>query len=287
MPRPAFSTVACPELTLERVAETCVDAGFAGVELRSFGSGSTHLACDPALTDAEKVRRLFREAGIEIAGVASGCRFDAPIFPPVIGHSLDRSMASVHEGRHLVDVAMGVGAEYLRVYAFDQPRGERRARTLKRICERLSLVVDHANKRGVRIVLENGGAFSRAEDLGEIIARVNSPLLGGCYDLSAAISAGDDPVEGLRLLGPRLRACRVKDRDGQGQPCLPGDGELPCEEFVRAMARNRWTADAWVVFTWDRMWLPNLAPASQVLPECIRRLDDWMAVPRTGSVVAA
>lgn len=287
MLRSAFSTVACPDWTLERVVQTCVDVGFAGVELRSFGSGSTHLACDPALTHAEKVRRLFHDAGVEIAGVASGCRFDAVIHPPVIGHVLDRSMASVHEGRHLVDVAMGVGAEYLRVYAFDQPRGERRVRTLKRICERLALVVDHANKRGVRIVLENGGAFSRAEDLAEIIARVNSPLLGACYDLSAAVAAGDDPVEGVHILGPRLWAGRVKDKVGDGQPCLPGDGELPCEAFVRAMARNRWTANAWVVFSWDRMWLPDLAPASEILPDCIRRLDEWMALPRSGSVVAA
>lgn len=287
MLRSAFSTVACPEWTLERVVDSAARHGYAGVELRSFGAGSTHLACDPALTQNDKVRRLFRDAGVEIAGVASGCRFDAPIFPPVIGHALEQSMASVHEGRHLVDVAMAAGAEYLRVYAFDQPDRERRSRTIRRICERLSLVVDHAHKRGVRLVLENGGAFSRAEDIADIITRINSPLLGACYDLSAAVSAGDDPLAGVRMLGRRLWAARIKDRDVAGTPCMLGEGELPCRDFVHALTGSLGSRDAWLVFSWDRLWRPEIGSAPEVLAEAVQRMDDWILAGRAGAIAAA
>jgi len=287
MLRSAFSTVACPEWTLERVVESAARYGYAGVELRSFGAGSTQLACDPALTQNTKVRSLFSEAGVAMAGVASGCRFDAPIFPPVIGHVLEQSMASVHEGRHLVDVAMASGAEYLRVYAFGQPERERRGRTIRRICERLAQVVDHAHKRGVRLVIENGGAFSRAEDIADIIARINSPLLGACYDLSAAMAAGDDPVAGVRLLGRRLWAARIKDRDADGSPCMLGEGELPCRDFVHALTTSLGSRDAWLVFSWDRMWRPEIAPASEVLGEAVQRMDDWIVAGRTDAVAAA
>ncbi|TVS12596.1 MAG: hypothetical protein EA424_22450, partial [Planctomycetaceae bacterium] len=73
------------------------------------------------------------------------------------------------------------------------------------------------------------------EDIADIIARINSPLLGACYDLSAAMAAGDDPVAGVRLLGRRLWAARIKDRDADGSPCMLGEGELPCRDFVHAL----------------------------------------------------
>ena len=63
---PAFSTVACHEWTLDRVALAAQRLGFASVELRTFGVDSRSFACDPALTDAAKVRRLFAEVGVSI-----------------------------------------------------------------------------------------------------------------------------------------------------------------------------------------------------------------------------
>ncbi len=41
--KPAFSTVACPEWTLEDVAEFAGRSGYQGVELRTFGHSSTDL----------------------------------------------------------------------------------------------------------------------------------------------------------------------------------------------------------------------------------------------------
>ena len=77
MLRLAFSTVACHTWTLERVARSAGEWGYMGVELRSFGEGGTRFACDPALTSGGKVRELFREAGVEVAGIGGGVRFDA------------------------------------------------------------------------------------------------------------------------------------------------------------------------------------------------------------------
>src|SRR5688572_18579331 len=84
----AFSTVACPEWTLARVASAAAEYGYSGVELRTFGSGSTQFACDPALTAPEKVRSLFGAAGTEIASLATSVAFDEPVRPPVLGRAI-------------------------------------------------------------------------------------------------------------------------------------------------------------------------------------------------------
>jgi len=276
MIRLAFSTVACPNWTLEHAVNTAAELGFVGLELRSFGQGGTEFACDPALTSAAKVRRMFIEAGIEPAMIASGVRFDAPVFPPVLCHVLPSSEASIREGRHMVQVASDVGAPFLRVFAFDIHGREGRRNAIRRITERLFKVCDYARGRDVMILIENGGAFPKAEDLVEIMNKVPSPLLGACYDALTAVEAKEDPAAGCAMLGSRLRALRLRDsRDGA--PCRLGKGILPGREVLKALRASdeEWGTDPWLTYSWDRAWISELSPAEEVLPAAYAQMSDW------------
>jgi sugar phosphate isomerase/epimerase len=284
MVKPAFSTVACPDWTLERVARFAAEHAFAGVELRSFGDGSTDLACDPALTDGAKVHALFRDAGVAVCGLGTGVSFDAPIVPPVLGRLLPSVDDTVRDGRHLVDVASRSRAGYVRVYGFELGRRESRRGGLRRICDRLARVCDHARHRDVRVVLENGGSFASAEDLLEITRRVGSPLLEVCYDLAAACSVEDDWEAGVGALAPALAAVRVRDARG-GEACPPGEGELPVEAFVRRVAALG-GRDVWAVLSWDKLWDTSLADAEHVLPDAVRRLYEWSDAAAHADVAA-
>lgn len=278
MIRTAFSSLACPDWTLDRVAHAAATWGFQGVELRSLGSGAgaAAVASDPALTDPSKVRRTIDEAGIELVSIASGCRFDAPIFPPVLGHVLPSRHAPVREARRAVELARDCGAPFVRVFGFEIPPRERRASAINRIVLRLREVCDHARNRNVIVLLENDGSFSAASDLLEVIAQVDHPLLGACYDLSAAARVGEDPIAGAAALGPLLKAARVRDVRA-GRPCPPGEGDLPCAAFVRAVSAGATElgTQPWVIMTWDRAWLRDLAPAEDVLPRAAERLAEW------------
>lgn len=273
MLRPAFSTVALPDWTLDRVARSASGFGFQAVELRSFGAGSTRLACDPALTDRAKVQRMFREQGVRIAGVSTGVRLDPAVKPPVIGQVLDIRHKPVRQGRHAVEVAHDIGATYASMFAFEGGRRERRSAVLRRVCDRLAMVCDHARHRDLFVVIENGGAFARAENLHEIVDRVGHQLLRVCYDISTAAGAGDDPAAGAVGLGPALHAVRVRDMR-HGAPCELGAGDIPVRETIQALSRAG--SQAWAVYNWDRLWLDDLAPAESVLPEAARTLYGWI-----------
>lgn len=270
----AFSTVACPEWPLTRVAEAAARYGFDGVELRSMGHGGTEFACDPGLTHPEKVRQILDEAGIAPCGVATGCAFDAPVNPPVVGHLLGLENRLVGAGKHMIDVAHDIGAGYVRVFGFQVPKGERRHRTLRRIVDRLALLCTHARHRDVAVLIENGGDFPGAQDLSEIIERVGNPLLGACYDIEAGAAVGDAPELAPRLLGRHLHAARIKDSFG-GRPCRLGEGGAPCREFLAALRDSG--QNAWVVYAWDRAWLPELSPADEMLPHAASKLAEWTA----------
>ena len=60
----AYSTVACPDWTLEQAAQRAKEFGYDGIELRTLGPGSSLLASDPALSEPHKVKAILNEAGI-------------------------------------------------------------------------------------------------------------------------------------------------------------------------------------------------------------------------------
>lgn len=279
----AFSTVCCPEWTLRRVAQATLESNFEGVELRTFGGGSSHLPCDPALTAPARTLDYFQDDGVEIAGLAASSRFDAPITPPVVGWIIGDFEKEVREAKRHIDLAESLGAGYVRVFAFEPCPGERASKASDRIVKRLKLLCDHARNRGVRIALENGGGYPRAAQLAEMIDAVSSPLLGASYSIAVGAEAGDEPGEALRTLGDCLLVARLKDVK-RGVPCIPGDGDVPCADFVRELGARR--GKGWLVFEWDKLWMPHLAEPDVALHETADRLSGWLHRDRAAGRMA-
>lgn len=267
----AFSTVACPEWTLTRVAERAGAWGYEGVELRSFGSGSARIACDPELTAPAKTRAMFARAGVEIMNVATSVRFDDPVTPPVIGHLFDKDLA-VREAQGAIDLAVTLECPNVRVFAFEIVGSESRKSAVARIASRLGRAADHCRNHGVRLLLENGGSFPRSGDIAEILDAVGSPLVGAAYCPAVARAAGEAPGDGVNVLGERLVVAKVKDYKG-GRPCVLGEGDLECRGTVEALARAGF--DGWLVHEHDRLWFPAAAEAEAVMPKSAAALYEW------------
>jgi len=267
----AFSTVACPEWTLDRVASFGASGEFDGVELRSFGHGSTCMACDPALTASAKVRAMFEEAGLATASIATGCRFDEPIFPPVIGRAIADTDRSVREAKSALHMAAAMDVPFVRVFAFEHRRGAG-AGSERLIVERLGMLADAARNTGVKVVLENGGSYPGAGDIARLIAEVDHPLLGAAYSPAAALTVAENPIDAVNLLADRLWMVKLKDLRG-GTPCPIGDGELNCAGLVRHLAKHAFSG--WIVVEWDRLWMPDLAPPEAALAQAASRIRLW------------
>ncbi len=278
MLRLAFSTVACPEWTLERVARGAAQHGYEGVELRTFGAGSTRLACDPALTDPAKVRATFADHAVEIAGLGTSGRYDERVKPPVLGNIIGDPERSVRETKRDIDLAHDIGAPIVRVFGFELNKREKRSRAVRRIAGRLRLVCDDARHRGVRVAVENGGSFGTPAELAALLDSVESPLLGACWNVAAGHVAGADPAEAVRTLGARLIHARLMDLD-HGRPYPLGSGSAPCRRFVETLLSSGY--DGWLVYEWDRAWLADLpggplVDADRALQQAAETVYGWM-----------
>jgi sugar phosphate isomerase/epimerase len=182
------------------------------------------------------------------------------------------SDAGVPEGRRAVELAHDCKGGYVRVFAFQTHGYESRKTALRRICDRLSKVVDHARHRDLQVVIENGADFASAEQVMEIVDRIDANEIGVCYDLKAALEAGDDPAKGVELIGSRLAVARLRDLDALGRPVPLGTGTLPCADFCGALAAT----NAWAIYTWDALWVDGLARGDQAgLDKAVERMFAW------------
>jgi sugar phosphate isomerase/epimerase len=282
--KPAFSTVACPEWTLTQIAQRAQSWGYLGCELRTFGYGSREFACDPALTAPSKIRGMFARVGLDICSLATSIRYDDPVTPPLLGHLLDNERM-VRESKACVDMAVQLEAPFVRVFGFEIIGSERRASAISRIAGRLRMALDFCRHSGVRLMIENGGSFSTATQLAELIDVVDHPLLCAAYSLPVGAAAGDRADHAVNVLGERLVCVKVKDLKN-GKPCALGEGDLAAAAAVEAVAKTGFRG--WVVHEFDRAWLSadNGEGVEKALADSARSLYSWCGLGAGGRASA-
>lgn len=268
----AFSTVACPDWTLEHVASVAEQLGYVGVELRTFGWGSSASACEPALTSAVKVQQTLRAAGAAPVCLSTGVRFDAMVTPPVIGWAITDVNKSAKEGKAMVELAAEIGAPLVRVFGYEYPTSEKRSRAIDRIVGRLTQVADAARARGVRVVVENGGSFATAAEVCELLDEAQHASIGVLYNVAEAHAAGESPQAGINVLGDRLLMAKVKEFS-HGKAVALGHGHTPNEAAIRELAKSGFGGA--VSYELDRAWLGMGIDAKTLLQESARKMYEW------------
>ncbi|MBX3409012.1 MAG: sugar phosphate isomerase/epimerase [Phycisphaeraceae bacterium] len=278
--KPAFSTVACPDWTLTQIAQRAEPWGYLGCELRTFGYGAREFACDPALTAPSKTRGMFARAGLSVCSLATSIRYDEPVTPPLLGHLLDNERM-VRESKACVDLAVQLEAPFVRVFGFEIVGSERRASAISRIADRLRMSLDFCRHSGVRLMIENGGSFSTATQLAEVIDKVDHPLLCAAYSLPVGAAAGERAEHAVNVLGERLVCVKVKDLQN-GVPCALGEGDLNARAVVEAVAKTGF--GGWIVYEFDRAWLPqgDAGDVEHALAASAGKLYDWCGLSRDG-----
>jgi len=271
--KPAFSTVACPDWTFERIATAAEEGGWQGVELRSFGFGGTRLACEPSQTAGEKVRALFSAAGTEVSCIATSACFDAPIRPAIIGALSSKPGLPLRHVHSALRIAMSLDCNLIRVFGAQVQAGQTRQATIHRIASQLAEAGDMAKNTGARVALENAGSFTTAADVCEILDLVDHPHVGVAYCPALAKLTGEDPVAGLNVIGERLMSVKLRDYRG-GVPCHLGDGELPARAVVDALGKADFRG--WLVFEHDRLWNRDASEPAATLAAAARRLYEWI-----------
>src|SRR5262249_6760531 len=143
-------------------------------------------AANVFLTDPKKIQRIFADAGVEIACLASSIAFDARGGG---GSRTNRERAD--ELRKFIDTAAAIGCSNVKIFDTQVKPGQNRAVVGAALGDWLLPLGDYAAGAGVCLLVENALSFRAAKEIWTILDRLSHPSIAACWDIFNAALIGE------------------------------------------------------------------------------------------------
>jgi sugar phosphate isomerase/epimerase len=262
-----FSSMACPDWDLETIIAQAAAMGYQAVELRGL-QGELHLPVSSAVAgNPSAVAGRFRDAGVELACLATGNCF----------HWQDRKKQIEQKAqvREFLELAGQLGCPYVRVFGDEVPRHEQKQTTLLRIVEALRELAPVAAAHQTTIVLENHGDISSSRDIWFILDSVDHPAVKCCWNPCHAKVAGERPSLSVPRLGRMIALAHLVDgrfnEDGALESyAIPGEGDVDMERYLDLLRGIAYSG--YLIFEWPKLWIASLADPDKALPAALAKI---------------
>lgn len=251
-------TLAFPGYTAEEAVEAAARLGFDGVDIRAREDG--HVYVDSPKDRRRRLVELAESLGIRIVSVYSY------ISRELVSPDLGERVRGLELLSALLDLAVDLGGEYVRIFAGTRERSEE---NFRRLVESLKLACKEAEDRGVKVGVETHGelVYSGAT-CRRLLEEVGSSALAVVYDVAGIYREGLDPLNELAVLDLKdVIAVQFHDLKREGdawKPTLLGHGEVPHKPVVEYLVSNGY--DGFAVCEYEKWWHPELPDPMEALP---------------------
>lgn len=262
----AFSTLACPRWSIERVTEAAREYGYDGVELRLLDGRIIDSTLSHA--DRDRVRKTLRDAGLPIVALDTSVKVAADPEPD----------SAIRELNEMVGMAHEWGSSTVRVFGGEWGAGRSAEDAVGQARYVLGEASVAAQRVGVAIALETHDRFSNVELVSEVLEDLPAAATA-LWDVGHPFRVGDDADKVIRLLDGRLAHVHVKDarRDPSSpdgwQLTLLGVGDVPVRSCLDALSAAGY--DGWISVEWEKHWHRELAEPEVALPQFAAVLRSW------------
>ncbi|MGH2344941.1 MAG: sugar phosphate isomerase/epimerase family protein, partial [Chloroflexota bacterium] len=173
MIRIAFSTISCPDYTIEQIAAAAHAYEYDGVEL--YALAGQRLLPNELGAHLPSLRRAFGPDGIPIVCLNSWAHLS----------SADATERAAQEARitRAFELASELQCPLVKMFGGDLPEGLSTAWVYDYMAEAIIRLCRQARRLGVRLVLETHDGFSRGATLAELLQRVSDPAFGALWDI--------------------------------------------------------------------------------------------------------
>ncbi|MDA8975144.1 sugar phosphate isomerase/epimerase [Akkermansiaceae bacterium] len=259
----AFTTLACPDWSLETIVKKAAECGFDGVDFRGTDQGLDITLQDQFLSGNAATRRLIEDHGLVTSGVSSSISMcDASLYDD-----------NIEEAKRTIEVAVGLGAAQVRMFGNGDESVDRSERidVAKRCMEGIH-ALDGADQ--IEWLLEIHDIWLTGEDCNAMLDVVGRDKMGILWDIGHSTRIGSESYQNTyAALASSIPCVHLKDAIYQpkDQPVmkdgwryvLPGKGELPITEAVHFLKEKNY--DGWYVFEHEKRWHATLEEPEEAL----------------------
>jgi sugar phosphate isomerase/epimerase len=260
-----FSTIGCPDYSIDQIVQLSTETGLKGVEIR-FVRGTTDLASLPEFSPEglKETRRKFDDAGVTVVAIDTSVRMNS-LDPATRAQNLELAKRNL-------DIALALGAAHLRVFGGAIPENQTEDETREAIAAGLSEVAELTWAAGVESLLETHDSYSTSASILGLYDAGASDRLGILWDSLHTFRHGETADETWSQLGPRVRHVHVKDSTQATEDsfdfALTGEGILPIPHILDVLRDGGY--DRYVHFEWEKGWHPEILEPEVAIPHFAR-----------------
>lgn len=267
-PRLMFSTLGCPDWTLEQAADAAVAHGYGGLEIRLLDAEI--IPADLSAEQRRRVRNVMRQRDLRLIGIGASTRFTSS------DAATRKNMES--ELRAYLDLAVELDCPFVRTFGGDIDPGSSMQDGIDRLAECLNSLSPAAENSGVTILLETHDAFCKGRDVAAALRQVPSSHVKAVWDTHHPWRMGESVQETWNQIGDRVAHVHLKDarhaEDGSFELALMGEGQVPNREIVELL-ESKGYAGCYSA-EWEKKWHPHIEEPEIALPQHARVIREWL-----------
>lgn len=257
----AFSTIGCPDWSLDEIIAAAKDLNYDGVEIRGIG-GEIYAPAIKQLTEGrEKLMAKLASTGVKISCLTSGATFAIH----------DAKDASLKEAFAYIDLARELSVPFVRIMSTDKPYYD--GGDLK-LCKTLfKEAVRYAEGSGVTPLMETNGLFVNTALLKDFLDETGG---GALWDVHHPYRFGGEKIEETAAnLKGKVKYVHLKDSvvvNGTTSYRIMGYGDVPIKEALTLLKNDGY--DGYLTMEWVKRWNRELEEPGVVFahfPYFIRR----------------
>jgi sugar phosphate isomerase/epimerase len=271
----AFSTLGCPEWSLEKILDFARTHGFAAVELRGL-QGNMDLPSHPVFAPDQMgaTKRLIATSNIKIACVSSSARMGE--------EDPAKRSKELADGRRFIDLAASLNVPYVRVFGDGTgvAKGAAPGQELKaRVAGGLHDLGDYAGTKKVTVIIESHDNFTSSASLSDVLQQAKSDNVALLWDAHHTFATGgEDPEFTVKRVGNWIRHTHLKDSVGTGDDrkyVLTGKGNVPIQRQIEALRSIGYRG--YFCFEWEKVWHPDLADPEIAIADYAQVVSEYFA----------
>lgn len=251
----SFSTLGCPDWSLDQVLDFAVKHHYSGIEIRGLQreldlTKSRYFNTPQAI---KETKRKLSDKGIAIVGLGSSAAMHH-------ADAAERTKA-FDEAEKFIDLAEQVGSPYVRVFPDKLPKEQDKQGTLNRIADGLNELGRYARNSQVGVLMETHGDLVYADDLVKVMNSVAEENVGLVWDISNMwMVTKEAPAKVYPKLSKWIRHTHLKDlkmANDKAEYTLMGEGEVPIFSAIDLLVKGGYKG--YYSFEWEKLWHPEIA----------------------------
>lgn len=266
----SFSTLGCPDWSMDEVITNAAKWGYSGVEFRGLGKEIDLLKC-PEFTGAgiKETVRKFKGAGVSIVNLGSSANLHF--------HEETRRKTELDHAKSYIELAEKLGCPFVRVFPNNLPKEYTKEATLEKIAAGMNELGAFARSSGVTVLLETHGEVVYSKDLLWVMQHVSPENTGLIWDFfNMYIVTRESPRLMYDTLKPYIRHTHLKDgiieQDSKFKYLAAGAGNGPINEAVRILKEDKYKG--YYSFEWEKRWHPTIEKPEVVFPGYIKYMSE-------------